>query len=201
MPIQHAVLGLLDGGPRHGYRLKLEFEATLGPGWGGLNIGHLTQILDRLAREGLIASTPVPQQGNPDRVEHRITAAGRASLDEWLFEPSARIAGFRDDFLLKIMVASSRGPDDVRQVCRTQQDARIAELHTLQELRQAHDTDPVAALTIEAAILHTQADLQLIDIAESRADDLHLPAAVAGLVGGVAEVAEPEPRARRRIAR
>jgi DNA-binding PadR family transcriptional regulator len=175
MPIQHAVLGLLDTGPRHGYRLRQEFEAAVGPGWGGLNIGHLTQILERLSRDGLIASKAVPQQGNPDRLVHRITPAGRRDLDDWLFSPAARSAGFRDDFLLKVLVATSRSADDVRQVCRIQQDLRIAELHTLEELRSGHSADPLAALTIEAAILHTRADLELIEVTEARADELHLP--------------------------
>ena len=31
MPIQHAVLSLLDDGPTHGYELKQRFEAAIGP--------------------------------------------------------------------------------------------------------------------------------------------------------------------------
>jgi hypothetical protein len=35
---------------------------------GGLNIGHLYQILDRLSRDGLIDSERQPQQVKPDRL-------------------------------------------------------------------------------------------------------------------------------------
>jgi hypothetical protein len=43
----------------------------VGDQWGGLNIGHLYQILDRLG------SQRQPQQVKPDRLVHRITPAGR----------------------------------------------------------------------------------------------------------------------------
>ncbi|HYZ52465.1 MAG TPA: hypothetical protein VE733_03010 [Streptosporangiaceae bacterium] len=115
---------------------------------------------------------------------HRITTDGRRALDDWLFESSVRTAGFRNDFILRVMVAATRSPDDVRAVCRIQQDARIAELHTLQELRETHRDDPIAALTLEAAILHTNAGLQLIDISDQRADELDISALTASLTGG-----------------
>ena len=74
-------------------------------GWGGLKIGHLYQILDRLSRDGLIESQRQPQQVKPDRVIHRLTPAGRAELDRWLAEPAIPARGYRDDFFLKIMAA------------------------------------------------------------------------------------------------
>ena len=67
MPLQHAVLALLADRPAHGYELKASFEQAVGDQWGGLNIGHLYQILDRLSRDGLIESQRQPQQVKPDR--------------------------------------------------------------------------------------------------------------------------------------
>lgn len=87
MPLQHAVLALLDAKPAHGYELKASFETAVGEQWGGLNIGHLYQILERLARDGLIESERQPQQVKPDRVVHRLTPAGRTELEHWLSEP------------------------------------------------------------------------------------------------------------------
>ncbi len=52
MALHHAVLALLVDGPRHGYDLKARFEETMGPQWGGLNIGHVYQVLGRLVRDG-----------------------------------------------------------------------------------------------------------------------------------------------------
>src|SRR5215469_16292079 len=104
MPIQHAVLALLDGSPRHGYALKSDFDAAVGPSWGGLNIGNLNKLLAQMARDGLILSVPVPQRG-ADRLVHSITPSGRHELDEWLAKATTRPAGYRDDFILKLLAA------------------------------------------------------------------------------------------------
>ncbi|GII56948.1 hypothetical protein Pth03_53370 [Planotetraspora thailandica] len=171
MPLQHAVLALLDEGPSYGYELKANFEAAVGPEWGGLNIGHMYQILDRLARDELVSvSRTVVQENRPDRTVYEITPSGRTELQEWLDSPAIRTSGYRDEFILKILAAGQRGSDAVRTVCRVQREARMAELATLRLLRREHADEPLASLTIEAAILHTQADLKLIDAADERAD-------------------------------
>ena len=61
MPLHHAVLALPADKPAHGYELKGSFEQAVGDQWGGLNIGHLYQILDRLSRDQLIESERQPQ--------------------------------------------------------------------------------------------------------------------------------------------
>jgi len=109
MPLRHAVLALLAAKPTHGYQLRSSFEQAVGEQWGGLNIGHLYQILDRLARDGLIETERQPQPVKPDRLVRRLTPAGRAELDRWLSEPSVRPRGYRDDFFLKIVAAAESG--------------------------------------------------------------------------------------------
>lgn len=179
VPLQHAVLALLADGPSYGYELKATFEKAVGPQWGGLNIGHVYQILDRLHRDGMVSSHTVPQDSRPDRTVYLITSAGRSDLDEWLATPTTRTSGYRDDFILKVLAAGRRGPDAIREVCRIQHEARLAELQTLRTSRRSHQHDALASLTIEAAILHTQADLKLIEAVEARADEPLTPAAQA----------------------
>src|SRR6202142_3133584 len=111
MPLHHAVLALLADKPAHGYELKSSFEQAVGDQWGGLNIGHVYQILDRLSRDGLIESERQPQQVKPDRVVHHLTDAGRVELERWLSEPSPRQRGYRDDFFLKLMAAVQTGEE------------------------------------------------------------------------------------------
>lgn len=179
VPLQHAVLALLADGPSYGYELKANFEKAVGPQWGGLNIGHVYQILDRLHRDGMVSSHTVPQDSRPDRTVYLITSAGRSDLDEWLATPTTRTSGYRDDFILKVLAAGRRGPDAIREVCRIQHESRLAELQTLRTSRRTHQHDALAALTIEAAILHTQADIKLIEAVEARADDPLSPVAQA----------------------
>ena len=166
MPLHHAVLALLSGKPAHGYELKSSFEQAVGDQWGGLNIGHLYQILDRLSRDGLIDSERQPQQVKPDRVIHRLTPAGRAELDRWLAEPAIPSRGHRDDFFLKIMAAvRSADPATLPAVLSRQRTHLLRQLHALADARAA-TTAAVDSLLITAAELHVRADLGVVDAAE-----------------------------------
>jgi DNA-binding PadR family transcriptional regulator len=167
MPLHHAVLALLAGKPAHGYELKKSFEEAVGDQWGGLNIGHLYQILDRLSRDGLIESERQPQPVKPDRVVHHLTPAGRAELDRWLSEPSPRLRGYRDDFFLKLMAAVQVGdPETLDGVLRSQRALLLRELHSLAEARRQAPS-AVVELLITAAELHIRADLGVVDAAEN----------------------------------
>jgi DNA-binding PadR family transcriptional regulator len=170
MPLHHAVLALLDDKPAHGYELKSSFEQAIGDQWGGLNIGHLYQILDRLSRDGLIESERQPQPVKPDRVVHHLTPAGRAELDHWLSEPSPRVRGYRDDFFLKLMAAVQTGqPATLAGVLRRQRTHLLKELRGLADAR-AHAPSAVVSLLITAAELHIRADLGVVDAAEQSLD-------------------------------
>jgi DNA-binding PadR family transcriptional regulator len=166
MPLHHAVLALLADKPAHGYELKSSFEQAVGDQWGGLNIGHLYQILDRLNRDELIDSERQPQPVKPDRVVHRLTPAGRAELDRWLSEPSPRLHRYRDDFFLKLMAAGQAGdPELLDGVLRRQRAYLLRELHSLAEARR-QASSAVVELLITAAELHIRADLGVVDAAE-----------------------------------
>ena len=166
MPLHHAVLALLAERPTHGYELKSSFEQAVGDQWGGLNIGHLYQILDRLSRDGLIDSERQPQPIKPDRVVHHLTPAGRAELDRWLTEPTTRQRGYRDDFFLKLMAAVQAGEGEVLDgVLRRQREHLLRELHALSEAK-AQRPPSVVGLLITAAELHIRADLGVVDAAE-----------------------------------
>jgi DNA-binding PadR family transcriptional regulator len=166
MPLHHAVLALLADKPAHGYELKSSFEQAVGDQWGGLNIGHLYQILDRLSRDGLIESERQPQPVKPDRVVHHLTAAGRTELERWLSEPSTRQRGYRDDFFLKLMAAAQANDQQALDgVLRRQRAHLLRELRSLAEARTQSPSE-VVGLLITAAELHVRADLGVVDAAE-----------------------------------
>jgi DNA-binding PadR family transcriptional regulator len=171
MPIHHAVLALLADRPAHGYELRASFEQAVGDQWGGLNIGHVYQILDRLSRDGLIESERHPQSVKPDRMVHHITAAGRAELEQWLDEPSSRLRGYRDDFFLKVMAAARTGNQETLDgVLRRQRAHLMTELRSLTEAK-THASSGVVALLVTAAELHIRADLGVLDAAETELRD------------------------------
>jgi DNA-binding PadR family transcriptional regulator len=168
MPLHHAVLALLADKPAHGYELKGSFEQAVGDQWGGLNIGHLYQILDRLNRDGLIESERQPQPVKPDRVVHYLTPAGRAELERWLGVASPRARGYRDDFFLKLMAVVQSGDQaTLEAVLRRQRAHLLKELRSLADARaEAAADSAVVSLLVTAAELHVRADLGVVDAAE-----------------------------------
>lgn len=172
MPIQHAVLALLASGPSHGYELKSSFEESVGPQWGELNIGHLYQVLERLVRDELVTRRQVSQDDRPDKTVYRLTAAGRKELEQWLSAPFVRRGGYRDDFFLKLFAASLLGSDALAEVTRVQREAYLGELKSLAELGAEHARDPLVRLLVEAARLHTEANLRVVELAEAAAGEL-----------------------------
>src|SRR5207237_751497 len=84
MSIRHALLALLSEGPKYGLQLRHEFEARTGEVW-PLNVGQVYTTLQRLERDGLVASdddaNDGPQKG------YAITDDGAHELTEWLSTP------------------------------------------------------------------------------------------------------------------
>lgn len=191
MPVHHAVLALLADGPSYGYELRARFEESVGPQWGQWNIGHLYQVLERLERERLVTKRVSPQQDRPDRVVYRLTKAGRSEIEKWLATPFVRRA-YRDDLFLKLFAASVLGRDELETVVRVQREAYIAELGALAKLRRRHRGETLVSLLIEAAILHTKADLRIVEHAEAASGELaSAETAVASENEGDGAVARP----------
>jgi DNA-binding PadR family transcriptional regulator len=168
MPLQHAILALLVDGESYGYGLRGEFEESIGPQWGGLNIGHLYQVLDRLVRDGLVTKREVAQRTRPDKVVYRLTARGRDELERWLAAPAARRGGYRDDLFLKLFAASRLGAEELHRVLVTQRESDLGELASLAALGREHRVDPLIDLLIEAAVLDVEGRLRVVELAEAQ---------------------------------
>ncbi|MFE7931815.1 helix-turn-helix transcriptional regulator [Streptomyces sp. NPDC057456] len=168
LPLHHAVLALLTEGDSHGYEIKGHFEKAIGPQWGGLNIGHLYQILDRLVRDGFVTRSQVTQSDRPDKTLYRLTPAGREEVHEWATTAWMRTGGFRDELFLKLFGASTLGADTLNTFVETQRRTYLSELAGLSRQRRTHTDDPLICLLLDAAIAHTKADLGLIEGAVDR---------------------------------
>ncbi|MER5201421.1 PadR family transcriptional regulator [Streptomyces sp. NPDC002755] len=165
MPLHHAVLALLTRRPNHGYELKARFEEAVGPQWGGLNIGHLYQILERLVRDGYVSRSQVTQTDRPDKNLYTLTEAGEAELRSWATTAWVRVGGFRDELFLKLLGAVALGPQALTTLIDSQRQTYLSELAGLAQQRRAHAGEPLVAVLIDAAIAHTKADLGLLDSA------------------------------------
>jgi DNA-binding PadR family transcriptional regulator len=197
MPIHHAVLALLSEGESYGYELKARFETAIGPQWGTLNIGHVYQVLERLVRDDYATRERIEQDTRPDKYLYRLTDAGRAELQNWMGSAHTRSSGYRDELFLKLFAAARVGGSALQTVVGVQRQSYLSDLADLAELRRLHQGDPLVSLLIESAVLHTQADLKITELAEQRLAN-YQPAELTGELGGAAT--RPGPRTRTRTA-
>ncbi|GGK50875.1 transcriptional regulator [Planomonospora parontospora subsp. parontospora] len=161
MAIRQGLLALLSQGPRYGYQLRSEFEASTGAIW-PLNIGQVYTTLSRLERDGLVAPGEQDAQG---RVVYTITEAGRAEMERWLSTPVARSDRPRDELVVKLAMAVAAGADP-RPVIRAQ---RTATMRALQELTRAMAgaEGPAQRLVLDSMIFQAEAEQRWLDHCEA----------------------------------
>jgi PadR family transcriptional regulator, regulatory protein AphA len=123
LPLEHAALGLLMAGTRHGYDLHAEFVEQFGAIWRA-GRSQFYAALKSLEEEGLLDSATVAQESRPARKMLTLTPAGRERFMEWLSATTPHIRDVRVEFLAKLhffRILSLPGAgaliDAQRQVC------------------------------------------------------------------------------------
>lgn len=164
--MRHLFLALLADGPRHGYELRSTLEQTFGSLLPALNTGQIYTTLQRLERDGLVAGEEVPGDTRNKRT-YALTDAGQAELRTWIDTP---VPGTRlkDEFFMKLVVVSLRSTDEGRRLIDRQRREYLQSLRDLDELARTAGGDTVAALLVEGAQLHVEADLRWLDLCTQR---------------------------------
>ncbi len=165
MSVRHALLALLSEGPKYGLQLRHEFEARTGEVW-PLNVGQVYTTLQRLERDGLIASDGPdngPQKG------YRITAPGHQELVRWLETPMDAAQPPRDELLIKVLVAVQVPGIDVAQLIQVHRRhlVQLMQRYTTVKADAAED-DVALALVVDAELFRLEAAVRWLDSAETR---------------------------------
>ena len=121
MSVRHALLALLSEGPKYGLQLRHEFELGTGDVW-PLNVGQVYTTLQRLERDGLVASTDDEDERLQKR--YRITPAGSGELATWLRTPPDTSPPPRDELVIKVLVALRAGSVQI-SISRRQWHGRV----------------------------------------------------------------------------
>jgi len=161
------LLALLADGPAHGYELKQAMEQRFGSVLPPLNAGQIYTTLSRLQRDGLVEDAAVTQNGRPNKRVYRLTERGRNELLGWVAEATPT-APLKDDFFIKLVLAGTAGIADPAELIARQRDAYLQALRELDDVALAANGDATAALLIEGAALHLEADLKWLDLCEQR---------------------------------
>jgi len=155
---EHALLGLLQLRPRHGYELAEVF----GPGGelGDVYRVHISLLyahLKRLEALGYVAATTVPQGPRPPRQVYQITEAGRQELWRWLDAPVAHNRDVRVELLLKLYLSRLLPDHDTAALIARQLAVAREWLGRLHREVEAHPAGSFARLVREMRLAATEA--------------------------------------------
>jgi DNA-binding PadR family transcriptional regulator len=168
MAIGHALLGLLEAGPRHGYELKRAYDERFGQER-PLAYGQVYATLSRLLRDGLVEVDSVEQGDGPERKRYAITSAGVTDVAHWLAVPEKPQNYLQSTLYAKVVLAllTGRSATEVLDVQRAEH------LRTMRELtRRKNDGDLVDQLVCDHALFHLEADLRWLELTAARLDQL-----------------------------
>lgn len=160
----YALLGLLDGHPRHGYELKREYDVLFAHAR-PLRFGQIYATLGRLERDGLVALDGAEPGRGPERKRYVITDGGATDLDRWIREPENPEPYLQSTLFVKVVLALITDRD-ARAILDVQRARHLQRMRELTRLKQ--NGGLVDALLADQALFHLEADLRFIDLAEAR---------------------------------
>jgi DNA-binding PadR family transcriptional regulator len=114
MSLRHAILGILDYQPLHGYALKRVLEEGIATFW-PVNLAAIYPSLRKLEEDGLVSHRMEPtREGRPDRRVYEVTEAGRRELARWRRLPPDGDLKVRNPLYLKLLFAQREDLPAVR---------------------------------------------------------------------------------------
>lgn len=167
MSVRHALLAILSEGPKYGLQLRNEFEERTGDVW-TLNVGQVYQTLQRLERDGLVASDDEETEVGPQK-DFRITEAGEIELTQWLKTPPDLSAPPRDEIVMKVMVAMGVVGVDVRDVIQVHRRYMVELMQEWTRLKtHENGRDLHFELVVDAELFRLDAVIRWLDAADGR---------------------------------
>src|SRR5262245_41354065 len=168
MSVPHALLGLLEQQPRHGYDLKRLLDRYFAPDH-PVAFAQVYSTLGRLERKGRVRLEAIERAEGPDRRRYAITADGVAELERWLREPLDAEPHLQADLFTKVVLAILSGRR-VEPLVDSERHAHLERMRALTELRREASL-PIALLA-DYALFHLEADLRWLELTAARVDEL-----------------------------
>jgi len=166
MSVRHALLALLSEGPKYGLQLRQEFEARTGEVW-PLNVGQVYTTLQRLERDGFVASDGTADEGA--QKNYQITAEGATELAQWLRTPPDLSSPPRDELVVKVLVALRVPGVDVHDVIQVHRRYLVELMQQWTRLKEdAARFDLTFALVVDAELFRLDSVIRWLDAADGR---------------------------------
>lgn len=158
MSTRHILLGLLAGGPSHGYDLKRRHDERF-PEARPLAYGQVYTTLQRLVRDGLAEVDGTDADGGPERTLYRSTDAGARELARWAAEVTPPAPFVANEIFAKVVVAILSDGDPAAYLL-AQRAAHMARMRQLTTVKTAPGAALATVLSADYALNHLDADLR-----------------------------------------
>ena len=166
MSVRHALLALLSAGPKYGFQLRQELEASTGDVW-PLNVGQVYSTLQRLEHSGQIESDG--SAADSPQKSFRITSEGRKELDHWLRTPPDMTSPPRDELVIKVLSAMRVPEVDVRDVIQVHRRYLVELMQMWTRLKEDEaEFDLTLALVVDAELFRLDSVIRWLDAADGR---------------------------------
>ncbi|MEI5520832.1 PadR family transcriptional regulator [Streptomyces brasiliscabiei] len=166
MSTRHILLGLLAGGPSHGYDLKRRHDERF-PQARPLAYGQVYTTLQRLVRDGLAEIDGTEAEGGPERTMYRSTDEGARELARWAGEITPPAPFVTNEIFAKLVVSILAGGDPAAHL-RAQRTAHMARMRELTAVKTAPGADLATVLAADYALNHLDADLRWMNTTAAR---------------------------------
>jgi DNA-binding PadR family transcriptional regulator len=164
--VRHSLLALLSEGPKYGFQLRQEFEASTGDVW-PLNVGQVYTTLQRLERDGLATSDD--SDVDERQRNYRITPQGDEELARWLRTPPDLSEPPRDELVIKILVAAHLPDVNVHDVIQVHRRYVIQVMQQWTRLKEDEARlDLSFALAVDAELFRLDSVVRWLDAADGR---------------------------------
>src|SRR5438105_10009725 len=157
--VREGLLLLLEERPRHGYELRSEFEARTASLW-RLNSGQVYTTLERLERDGLVASEPDDEDPSGRRRTYQLTDAGRTEVAAWFEAPTSDWEPPRDELVMKVLLAAHRELNGALAVVDRHRHDLLGRLQELRRHQRAAADALATRLVADVLAVRLEADLR-----------------------------------------
>ena len=164
MSLRHAILGILEFQPMHGYQVKRVLDEGISSFW-PVNLAAIYPSLRRLEGEGLVGHRTEPgASGRPDRKVYEITGSGVEELARWRALPPDGQPQNKVPLYLKLLFAKRENlPDTLawidKELERVQGTA--SDLQAVLANPDAFDTFFVRFMR-ESGVAHAELQIELL---------------------------------------
>ena len=149
MPLEHAILAIIEFQPMSGYDLKKFFDASVAHFWSATQ-SHIYKSLEGLETKGWADARVIQQDGKPNRKEYQITAEGQSELRRWLTTPLP-MDPVREAALIQIFFSHFSTNDEIAALFEARMQESHANLQALRTVAQTAIDEHAQRIGIERA--------------------------------------------------